>query len=119
MKLQWVGIGPDPDVLLSIHSSSDLQIKPTLHIGHHLLEGKVVTLPKPLAVLLRSKPDLKRVDREARDHDQDDDDLIMMDCDGDPEVEKSRDAPTVGWNVEAIVKRKIVFSRRPMPIVGR
>ena len=27
--------------------------KPTLRIGHHLLEGKVVSLPKPLAVLQR------------------------------------------------------------------
>src|SRR5271170_5396014 len=28
--------------------------RPTLTIGHHLLEGKVATLPKPLAVLQRS-----------------------------------------------------------------
>ncbi|TFK74108.1 hypothetical protein BDN72DRAFT_100575 [Pluteus cervinus] len=30
--------------------------KPTLLIGHHLLEGKVVSLPKPLGVLLRTRP---------------------------------------------------------------
>jgi chromosome transmission fidelity protein 8 len=26
---------------------------------------------------------------------------------------------TVGWDVVAVVKRKIIFSKRPMPVVGR
>jgi chromosome transmission fidelity protein 8 len=59
------------------------QDKPTLKIAHHLLEGKLVKLQKPLAVLLRS--------------------------DG---------ADPVTFDMVAIVKQKLVFSKRPVPIVG-
>lgn len=54
-----------------------------LKIGHHLLEGKLVKLQKPLAILLRN--------------------------DGtDP----------VSFDMVAIVKEKLVFSKQPVPIVG-
>lgn len=56
--------------------------KPTLKIAHHLLEGKLVKLQRPLAVLLRN--------------------------DGGP----------VSFDMVAIVKQKLVFSQRPVPIVG-
>ncbi|KAF8348918.1 Ctf8-domain-containing protein [Amanita rubescens] len=59
--------------------------KPTLTIGHHLLEGKIVSLTKPLAILVRS---------EMGGHSTDDKE----------------------WCIAALVKRKIVFSKRPMPI---
>jgi len=57
--------------------------KPTLKIAHHLLEGRLVKLQKPLAVLLRN--------------------------DG---------ADPVSFDMVAIVKQKLVFSKRPVPIVG-
>jgi len=57
--------------------------KPTLKIAHHLLEGKLVKLQKPLAVLLRN--------------------------DG---------ADPVSFDMVAIVNQKLVFSKRPVPIVG-
>ncbi|KAJ7745660.1 Ctf8-domain-containing protein [Mycena metata] len=80
--------------------------KPTLMIGHHLLEGKVAQLPKPLAILQR----VPNVDADA------------MDCD-DPEDSGSQRAETSGtavsWDAIAVIKRKIVFAKRPMPIVGR
>lgn len=64
-------------------------------IGHNLLEGKLVNLPKPLAVIHRNAA-------TAED---------AMDVD-----HASQNTPS--WDMVAIVKRKIVFSKRPMPIVG-
>ncbi|EJD49548.1 hypothetical protein AURDEDRAFT_161105 [Auricularia subglabra TFB-10046 SS5] len=60
----------------------DTNDKPTLRIGAHLLEGKVVSLSKPLVLLVRNR-------------------------EGDPDVE---------YNTVTLVKKKIVFSKRPMPI---
>ncbi|KAJ7238576.1 Ctf8-domain-containing protein [Mycena haematopus] len=79
--------------------------RPTLMVGHHLLEGKVTQLPKPLAVL-----------RRVAGADLDD----AMDCDDRPgESQAKPETSTVSWDAIAVVKRKIVFSKRPMPIVGR
>jgi chromosome transmission fidelity protein 8 len=79
------------------------QKKPTLMIGHHLLEGKVAQLPKPLAVLQR----VPSVDQDA----------MELDCE--PDESQAGEVSTVSWDAIAVVKRKIVFSKRPMPIVGR
>ncbi|KAK7033445.1 Ctf8-domain-containing protein [Favolaschia claudopus] len=79
----------------------DAAKRPTLMVGHHLLEGKVAQLPKPLAVIQRVKADSD-----------------AMDCDT-GEEQKFGDGTTVSWDAIAIIKRKIVFSKRPMPIVGR
>jgi chromosome transmission fidelity protein 8 len=73
-------------------------------IGHHLLEGKVASLPKPLAVL-------QRHGQEPHFDDGNDDVDAEMD-------ENLVSAVKPGWDVIAIVKRKIIFSKRPMPIVG-
>lgn len=72
-------------------------------IGHHLLEGKVAQLPKPLAVLQR----VPSIDQDA------------MELDYDPDELQAGEVSTVSWDAIAVVKRKIVFSKRPMPIVGR
>ncbi|KII85100.1 hypothetical protein PLICRDRAFT_331314 [Plicaturopsis crispa FD-325 SS-3] len=74
--------------------------KPTLFIGHHLLEGKIVTLPKPIAVIHRPARSSQPTDEEGG------------------EGEEGGAQGQVGWDMLAIVKRKIVFSKRPMPIVG-
>jgi chromosome transmission fidelity protein 8 len=79
-------------VLVPAISSSFGQNKPTLMIGHHLLEGKVATLPKPYAVLWRSASP--------------------------SEDESMEESATPSWDVVAIVKRKIIFSKRPMPVGG-
>lgn len=81
--------------------------KPTLTIGHHLLEGKVVNLPKPLGVLhkhVRSVP--SAVHAPAEDSDDSDE----------GEGKKAKENQQVRWDVTAVVKKKIVFSKRPMPI---
>jgi len=85
----------------------DVTKKSTLLIGYHLLEGKLVNLPKPLAVLHRHQADK-------------DDDTMANEEDAMNEDDKARPPRAqAGWDVVAVVKRKMVFSKRPMPMVGR
>jgi chromosome transmission fidelity protein 8 len=70
------------------------QGKPTLSIGAHALEGKIVTLPKPLALLKRTRI----TDPE--------------DISENPRTETRYDAVT-------LIRKKLVFSKRPMPIPNR
>ncbi|KZT01384.1 uncharacterized protein LAESUDRAFT_686700 [Laetiporus sulphureus 93-53] len=81
----------------------DATQKPTLLIGYHLLEGRLVNLPKPLAVLHR-----RSLPSDAHD------DIPMDDVDA-----SKRRSSEKGWDVVAIVKRKMVFSKRPMPMVSK
>ncbi|KZT28073.1 hypothetical protein NEOLEDRAFT_1059330 [Neolentinus lepideus HHB14362 ss-1] len=71
--------------------------KPTLLIGHHLLEGKIVTLQKPLAVLHRAGSRSRQDDAEEMD------------------VEESKQT---SYEMIGLVRRKIVFATRPMPVVS-
>ncbi|EPT01650.1 hypothetical protein FOMPIDRAFT_1029658 [Fomitopsis schrenkii] len=75
--------------------------KSTLLIGHHLLEGKLVNLQKPLAVLQKRS------------------DLTMQGGVSPNDGALSRGPQGVSWDIIAVVKRKMVFSRRPMPMVGK
>lgn len=86
------------------------QAKPTLVIGHHLLEGKIANLPKPLAVLFRSSAADRRSPSPLETAQAED---AQMEAAG---LEKATGVS--GWDVMAVVKRKIVFLNRPMPIVG-
>lgn len=99
-----------------------------LRIGHHLLEGKIVSLPKPLAVLQRvcepSPPTL------GGDPDGDGDGDVDMqhvdDCDA--AEDKSMPAAamatttmtmtTTSYAIRTLIRKKIVFARRPTPMVG-
>jgi chromosome transmission fidelity protein 8 len=94
-----------------------------LRIGHHLLEGKIVSLPKPLAVLQRvcapSSPTL------GGDPDGDGDgDVDMQHGDGcDAAEDKSMPVAamattTTSYAIRTLIRKKIVFARRPTPIVG-
>lgn len=93
------------NVLNNIHlSTMTLQKKPTLHIGHNLLEGKLVNLPKPLAVM-----------RKAGKNGTGAEDDLTQDSQGGLYESGS----TTSWDIVAVVKRKMVFAKRPMPMVGR
>ncbi|KZV64864.1 hypothetical protein PENSPDRAFT_668771 [Peniophora sp. CONT] len=72
-----------------------VQRKPTLRVGHHLLEGKIVNLSKPLAVL-------EKQSRESDDLEE-------------TTQNTSRTPPS--YAIRAIVRKKLVFSKRPMPMV--
>ncbi|KAI0352434.1 hypothetical protein OH77DRAFT_1409171 [Trametes cingulata] len=80
--------------------------KPTLLIGHHLLEGKLVNLSKPLAVLHRNDHDPAASPASEE----------TMAVDDAPRADSSG---AKSWDVVAVVKRKMVFSKRPMPMVGK
>jgi len=73
--------------------------KPSLLIGHHLLEGTIASLPKPFAVIFRTiagQNDAMGLDVPSTG----------------PDLSSS-------WSVVGIVKKKIVFSKRPMPVMGK
>ena len=77
----------------------DSQKKPTLLIGHHLLEGKLQNLAKPLAVMHKTSENAVEEDQESSQ-----------------EVVSSASPE---WDIVAVVRKKMVFAKRPMPIVGR
>ncbi|RPD54117.1 hypothetical protein L226DRAFT_617229 [Lentinus tigrinus ALCF2SS1-7] len=80
--------------------------KPTMMIGHHLLEGKLVNLAKPLAVLQKhdSTPGAGEEDEAA---------MAVEDGYSPRTTMQAR-----SWDIIAMVKKKMVFSKRPMPVVG-
>ena len=89
------------------------QARATLFIGHHLLEGKVAQMPKPFAVMQRKSAPASR--RSALVDEERGDDAMDLDAPADDASAQEN----VSWEIIAVVKRKIVFSKRPMPIVGR
>lgn len=62
-------------------------------IGHHLLEGKVVNLPKPWGVLHKQMHN--------------------------PENDDQHSEASTWWDVIAVVRKKMVFSKRPMPVAAK
>ena len=76
------------------------QNKLSLVIGPHFLEGKIVSLPAPLAIMEKKKS-------------SPDDQISGMDADD----EKSREE--VEWQISAVVRKKVIFVKRPMPLLNR
>lgn len=105
--------------------------KPTMLIGHNLLEGKIVNLTKPLAVLkkknlspLTDPAATMSQSRRRQNRNQDGEDAMDEDedeLDGDDKGDAQREtkeAACVEYDMLAVVKRKILFSKRPMPVVN-
>ena len=70
-------------------------------IGPHLLEGKIVSLSTPLAVM----------EKKTASNDE----MSEMDVDEEEVGEGAR----VEWQITAVVKKKVVFATRPMPLLNR
>ncbi|KAF8802496.1 hypothetical protein BYT27DRAFT_7146225, partial [Phlegmacium glaucopus] len=81
--------------------------RPSLLIGHHLLEGTIASLPKPFAVLLRSGSSENELGNDA---------MVLDSSSTGPGPEGLGDSISSSWSVVGIVKKKIVFSKRPMPV---
>lgn len=106
------------------------QGKPTLLIGPHLLEGTINTLNKPLAVLTRFLADAKPTTSTTTtivvmspfDLEDQGKDTMEVDDDknnGKDQLSTAPFTPSTKWEAVGIVKRKIVFAKRPMPVVSR
>ena len=100
-----------------------LKGKPTLRIGHHLLEGKIANLPKPLAILERCTSVVPSPTKQHERPDENGD----IDGDNDVDMRHSDDkgnkytpaaATATSYAIRTIVRKKIIFSKRPTPIVG-
>ncbi|PPQ64589.1 hypothetical protein CVT26_001987 [Gymnopilus dilepis] len=96
--------------------------KPTLLIGHHLLEGKIATIPKPYAILVRTGP-MRNAEQQSLSEEIDED-AMVLDADENhasgPDLSGNEgEGSGAGWSVAAIVKKKVIFSKRPMPVIGR
>ena len=74
-------------------------------IGHHLLEGKLVNLAKPLAVLHKRDSALGAPGGDSASMEVDDDSPRTT-------------ARSKSWDIIAVVRKKMVFAKRPMPVVG-
>ncbi|KAH9052977.1 Ctf8-domain-containing protein [Lactarius deliciosus] len=93
--------------------------KPTLRIGYHLLEGTIVSLAKPLAVLQRMPTPSRSQILPPPQPDED----ISMDNGGEelgaPGTTSTAAAvAATSYTIRTLVRKKIVFSKRPTPIVG-
>lgn len=103
--------------------------KPTLLIGPHLLEGTINTLNKPLAVLTRFLADANPTTSTTTiavmspfDLEDQGKDTMEVDDDknnGKDQLSTAPLTPSTKWEAVGIVKRKIVFAKRPMPVVSR
>ncbi|KAF8905093.1 chromosome transmission fidelity protein 8 [Gymnopilus junonius] len=98
--------------------------KPTLVIGHHLLEGKIAALPKPYAILVRTGPARNTAARQTSLSEDIDGDAMDLDTDthnsAGPELSgNGEEGSGTGWSIAAIVNKKIIFAKRPMPVIGK
>ncbi|KAJ8088571.1 hypothetical protein PM082_022644 [Marasmius tenuissimus] len=109
--------------LVGIMNIDEALTRPTLRIGHHHLEGKIATLAKPLAVLQRQRQRQTQPSLTAAAPDDVDMESQQVDENAGEETLDSQpltsSAMSTSWEGIAIIKRKIIFSKRPMPIVGR
>lgn len=107
-------VGPNHLILANHLPNSCIRQKPTLRIGHHLLQGTIVTLPKPCALIARSRPVLISHSTPSSDHPfTEAEDQAEMDVDN-PSTEEPE---SVNYDILAIVRKKLVFAKRPIPIV--
>ena len=106
-------------VIITLHS---MQNKATLVIGTNILEGSVITLAKPFAVIEKhtsapahSHQTPSREESETQTQTQ----LESVECSvgNDTPFIRPGSKSNTSWAVHAIIKRKVIFKTRPRPLV--
>lgn len=93
-----------PCILDTVTSQCDVQDRPTLQIGHNLLEGKIVTLTKPLAVLHLVEATQTEAGFDSNANSM--------------QVDDPKDANTSkSFEIVSLIRKKISFPKRPRPLV--
>jgi Ctf8 len=85
------------------------------------LEGKIVSLPKPLAVLQRVNAPLPNPHQPVGEGDSEAGDVDMREQSDDRDSGKDDSIPaaaTTSYTIRTLIRKKITFSKRPTPIVG-
>jgi chromosome transmission fidelity protein 8 len=78
-----------------------------LIIGHHILYGKIVNLDKPLLVLKKEKMNCQSNLGDGENG------LVEMEV----LESNSTSSSNTEYHVQAIIRKKILFNKRPRPIV--
>lgn len=90
-----------------------MQTKPIMVIGRHLLEGKLVMLPHPIAVLekrqlqSRQSEATNQIESTVKKSEALEDDMMSS------QLNLPKESSTT-YDIATILTRKIVFSKRPL-----
>ena len=103
-------------------------------LGHHTLHGKVMKLEKPYVMLKKnqkkltnfvvnkkkkSRTDCEDGDAAAEEVNESFEELVMTDNDEEDKANEEDEGPKTRteYVVQAVVRQKILFNKRPRPIV--
>lgn len=84
---------------------------PILIIGHHVMYGKIINLEKPMVLMQKVR---KAANRQVL---MDEDELTSQKIETEPESTKDQTKLKTEYVVKAIIRKKILFNKRPRPIV--